>query len=223
MNVASPITINTARGPIPRAVWSSRNVELAGFSALLFLLNLPLLVGGSTDTLAYSAEAIANGEWWRWLTHPFVHISRYHFLLDSIAFLALYHSLREPRSWYRLAEVLVIAASSLAVASIASPLIASHGLRGLSGIAHGLMALCTLEACADPSTDRTSRQVSAIAFLILVAKCLFELAGGSSLFGCLHAGDVGTPIVACHAGGVLGALAWWCIASHPTKQHLLAA
>jgi rhomboid family GlyGly-CTERM serine protease len=208
MNVAHPTIETAARGISPRAAWIGRNVELAAFAIFLLAINLPLFFGGSTGAFSYSAHGVASGEWWRLLTHPFVHVTQYHLYLDGAAFLILYHGLADVSCLRRLGALFVIAAASLATACLASPLIEAHGLCGLSGIAHGLMAISTLETCAAPSNDRLGRQLSAIAFLALVAKCLFELLVDGALFASLHFGSVGVPIVACHAGGVIGALLW---------------
>ena len=218
MNVTGPSVISTARGFIPRAVWDAKNIEVAAFAVLLLALNLPLFLGGSTECFSYAAQKVADGEWWRLFTHPFVHVTRYHFLLDGAAFLMLYHGLAEKSRALRLGSVLVIAAASLAVACLASPLIGIHGLCGLSGVAHGLMAISALETCAAPGMDRTTRRLSAIAFLVLIAKCLFEMLTGDALFASLHAGSVGVPIVACHAGGVIGALLWVPISLRYTRD-----
>ena len=195
-----------ARGPLPRAADTHLRAELLGLTLLLVLLNLPLFTGGSTAALAFQTDAVAAGEWWRLLTHAFVHVSWYHLLLDGSAFLILYANLHAEQRWQRLSYVAASAAGSLIVASCASPLIATHGLCGLSGAAHGLMAVSALEILALPRADRFTRIAGIVSFGAVTAKCLFELATGQAFFAALHFGLLGTPIVACHAGGVLSGI-----------------
>lgn len=195
-----------ARGPIPRADGAKLRAELLIFGLLLGLLNLPLFAGQSTAHLAFQADAVAGGEWWRILTHPFVHVSWYHLLLDGAAFLVLYANLLAEQRWRRLALVAASSAGSLLIALYTSPLIADHGFCGLSGAAHGLMAVSALEMLALPQASRGTRAVAVTSFIAVAAKCIFEVATGRALFAILHFGLLGTPIVACHAGGVIGGI-----------------
>ncbi len=204
--IASSAMPVSARGPIPRASDTGLRAELLGFTLLLVLLNLPLFAGGSTAALAFQADAVAAGEWWRLLTHPFLHVSWYHLVLDGTAFLVLYANLHAEQRWRRLTYVAASAAGSLVIALCASPLIATHGLCGLSGGAHGLMAVTALEMLVLPRADRFTRIAGIASFVAVTAKCLFELATGHAFFATLHFGLLGTPIVACHAGGILGGL-----------------
>ena len=206
MNANTITTSISARGPIPRAAGAELRAELLIFTLLLGLLNLPLFVGQSTAALAFQVDAVVGGEWWRVLTHPFVHVSWYHLLLDGAAFLILYANLLAEQRWRRLTYVGASAAGSLLVALCASPLIAAHGLCGLSGAAHGLMAVSALEMLALSRTSRATRVVALASFIGVAAKCIYEAATGHALFTALHLNLLGTPIVACHAGGVLGGI-----------------
>jgi rhomboid family GlyGly-CTERM serine protease len=205
MNASSVIT-TAARGPIPRAAGAELRAETLMFALLLGVLNLPLFIGGSTAPLAFQAEAVAAGEWWRLFTHPFVHVSWYHFLLDGAAFLCLYANLLAEQRWKRFAAVAASSAGSLLVAWGASPLIADHGLCGLSGAAHGLMAFSALETLAILKASRATRIIALVGLVAVVAKCVVEVATGGAFFTGLHFDLLGTPIVACHAGGVLGGI-----------------
>jgi membrane associated rhomboid family serine protease len=44
-------------------------------AAALVLLNLPLLGGRVNTSLIFLPEAVRMGEWWRVLSHPFVHLT----------------------------------------------------------------------------------------------------------------------------------------------------
>lgn len=200
------MTHHAARGPIPCATRREIRAELLGFVVVLVLLNLPLFAGGSTSAFAFRIDAVAAGEWWRIFTHPFVHVSWYHLLLDGAAFLALYANLLAPTRLQRLASAAICAAGSLLVAWCVSPLIGSLGLCGLSGAAHGLMALSALEMLALPGADRSTRIVALASLGGVSVKAIYELLTGHALFTGLQFGLLGTPVVACHAGGVLGGL-----------------
>jgi rhomboid family GlyGly-CTERM serine protease len=180
--------------------------ELAVFTLLLAVLNLPLFIGRTTAGLAFRAEAVANGEWWRLLTHAFVHISWYHLLLDGAAFLFLYANLQLEERWRRLLLVAGSAAGSLLAAWCVSPLITAHGLCGLSGVAHGLMAVSAVEMLALPGANRGTRVLGLASFALVITKCIIEAATGHALFAGMHFDLLGTPVVVCHAGGVLGAV-----------------
>ncbi|HEV7403323.1 MAG TPA: rhombosortase [Chthoniobacteraceae bacterium] len=203
------MTLHAARGPSPRAERREIRAELLGLTVVLVLLNLPLFLGGSTSALAFRADAVAAGEWWRVFTHPFVHVSWYHLLLDGAAFLALYANLLAPTRGRRLAATAVCAAGSLLVALCVSPLIGRLGLCGLSGAGHGLLAFSALEVLAMPGADRATRRFALASLAGVGIKAIYELVTGQSFFPGLQFGLLGTPIVACHAGGVLGGLVAW--------------
>jgi membrane associated rhomboid family serine protease len=92
-----------------------RRPELIVFLALLALFNLPLLTGSCWRSMMFQPGAVQSGEWWRIFTHPFVHVTWYHLLLDGAAFLALYHSLIESSVFRRLLYVLAAGAGGLCV------------------------------------------------------------------------------------------------------------
>jgi rhomboid family GlyGly-CTERM serine protease len=182
--------------------------ELGTLALLLSLFNLPLLAGQFSPQFIFHPAAVRAGEWWRVLTHPFVHVSWYHLALDAAAFFLAYAELRDRRCFERFAFVVAAGAGSLLAAVLASPLIAAHGLCGLSGIAHGLTALVGLELVRQHE-DKLQRFAGLVCFLSVVGKSILEAATGDVLFARLHFGWLGTPIAVCHAGGVLGALGAW--------------
>jgi rhomboid family GlyGly-CTERM serine protease len=181
-----------------------RNWDISLFSAVLVVVSLPLVVRGEPPLrFAYLPVAVAHGEWWRLLTHPFVHVSRYHLLLDGVAFLSLLASLADRRAGERAALVAASAAASLAAASLLPGETATFGLCGLSGVGHGLMAggaVLTLRDEWDPSARRTA----AIVLAVVGVKAVIEAASGRLLFDLVHLGDLGRPNPLCHLGGVLG-------------------
>lgn len=193
-------------------------VELALIVGLLVSLNLPLLLGGNSSALAYHSASVRAGEWWRLITHPFVHVSWYHFALDAAAFFLAYMELASRRFRGRFSLVAASAAGGLAAAHFASPLVGTHGLCGLSGIAHGLTAIVALEMVRS-SADKTVRLGGLACFLVVTGKCVLEACTGNVLFASWHPGSLGTPIAVCHAGGVLGALiAWLALRIHARAE-----
>lgn len=202
-----------APGATTRAGW---RIELAAFAILLALLNLPLLAGPCDPRFIFLPQVVLAGEWWRAFTHPFVHVSPYHLLLDAAAFFILYAELREKRRRERLALLLAAGAGSLLVSLWAAPAMQTRGLCGLSGIAHGLAAVTALELMTGASR-KTLRLAGLASFALVLGKSLLEAATGRIAFASWHPGSLGFPIAVCHAGGVLGALlAWLAFRVHRT-------
>lgn len=170
---------------------------------LLALVNLGLLLGNvPAVNLAFDGPAVAAGEWWRLLTWPLVHVSRYHLLLDGAAFLLLYAGLEERRAARRLLLFAACAAGSLLLPLAIAPQLRQLGLCGLSGVAHGLMAISALEMIR----QRSQQSVGWVLLGGVLLKVAWELVTGTVVLQQLHLGDIGQPIVATHAGGVLGGL-----------------
>jgi len=180
--------------------------ELWLFGGLLALLNLPLLWGGFAETLILLPNAAGDGEWWRLITHPWVHVSWYHLLLDGVAFAVLYPMLAEPRLGRRLLLMFGAGLGSAIVSLWAWSPLASQGLCGLSGIDHGLMAITSLEMLLASGDDRTLRRCGWLSFLLVVAKSGFEAISGQAFLSWMHFGLMGSPVAVCHAGGVMGGL-----------------
>lgn len=167
---------------------------------LLAAANLPLLTGTPATALVFDAEAIARGDVWRLLTHPFVHVSLYHAVLDAGAFLLLWALRPEPRRLALDATVMAtLMAGSLAGAIAAG--IPAGGFCGLSGVAHGLMAWQGVRWIRD--RDPVSRRIGYAIVLVVLGKSILETITGTVVLSGLHAGVVGTPIAACHLGGAL--------------------
>ena len=155
------------------------------------------------DLFYFSPAAVRAGQWWRIVTHPFVHVSWYHLLLDGVAFCMLYHSLREPSPVCRAGFVVASAAGSLAAAWMFAPQVEQLGLCGLSGVAHGLMAITALEMIRD------DERLGWVCLIAVAGKSLWEATTGRVLFEWLHFGRLGTPIAVSHLGGVVGGLVMW--------------
>ncbi len=191
-------------------------LDLIVFGTLIALANVPLVYGHVFRSLVFFPGDVLAGQWWRVATFPFVHLSWYHLLLDAGAFLALYAGLYEPGRGRRLTLVAASCAGSLLLPMLAAPSLLGQGLCGLSGTAHGLMAVSGLEMMALPGADRSIRTAGLAYFAIVVVKCMAEAATGSVVFGFLYFGMMGIPVAMCHAGGVLGGiLAYAGLAAFP--------
>ncbi|MDY6990878.1 MAG: rhombosortase [Thermodesulfobacteriota bacterium] len=185
---------------------TKRFTELIAFSLIILLLNCPLIWGHHFDTMVFLPESIRTGQWWRIISHPFVHLTWYHLLLDAGAFLLLYHGLKEQDRLMRIVYVIACGAGSLLLSLWISPVVSAQGLCGLSGIAHGLMAVCALEGMGNKSHARRDRLIAAVMFAVVVGKSVLEVLNNEVLFQFLHFGMMGQPVAACHAGGVLAGI-----------------
>ncbi len=178
--------------------------EIGIFVLALFALNCHLLF--PVNPLHFQVDHITNGEWWRIITFPFVHISLFHLALDAGAFLLLYNGLEEKRWPTRILYVTLCGLASLLLTLVTTTSIHAIGLCGLSGIAHGLMAVSALEMIYSKSADR-SRTIAGFSMLgIVIGKSVYEAVTGHVMFEWLYFGLIGTPLVFTHLGGVVGGM-----------------
>lgn len=168
----------------------------------LVAANLPLLAGVDLSAaFGWFPDRVATGEWWRLFTHPFVHVSSYHAVVDISAFLLLMSLLRGNNA-RRTAIVIAAGVGSLLGATLAPPApLSLIGFAGLSGIGHGLLAQLGLD-----QWRRGARKLGTLLLGGVLLKALAELGLGEVVMSGSHLGDVGLPVVACHLGGVLGVL-----------------
>ncbi len=180
--------------------------ELIIFAVIIILANVSLLFGRVADGFIYLPEKVFAGQLWRLITHPFVHVSGYHLLLDGAAFLLLYAQIQEKSFARRILYLLGIHAAVVATVTLSLPAVTSAGYCGLSGLAHGLMALWCIERIASSGTDKLERRLAAVVGVGLLAKSLYEAAVGHVFFESIHFGSVGIPVVISHLAGVMGAV-----------------
>ena len=178
-------------------------LDLWLFAGVVALLNLHLVGFGSAHPFIFYPSETAGGQWWRLFTHPFVHLTFYHLALDAGAFFILYAGLSEKRLFRKLSLTGIAGLSSLTAALVLAPGFDRLGLCGLSGTAHGLMAVSGLEMIA----EKKHRIAGWISFATVAAKSIVETINGQVLFEFMHMGLCGTPLAACHLGGVAGASA----------------
>ena len=169
---------------------------------MIVFCNIHLLTGRTCQPLIFQYDAFMAGDVYRLITHPFVHLSGYHFLLDAGAFLLLYTGLDEKRPLRRMLILAVCGLCGLGAPLVFAPEIYTRGLCGLSGIAHGLMAFSALEMIR----DQKNFKIGLACLLSVILKSMFEAVTGDVVFSFLHFGLCGVPIAVCHTGGVMGGI-----------------
>jgi rhomboid family GlyGly-CTERM serine protease len=184
--------------------------------ALIALANTHLLGGALGPSLIFMPDAVVTGEWYRLLSFPFVHVTWYHLLLDAGAFLLLYKEIEDTRLRDRITYLTLCGGLSLAAAWIASPLIDEVGLCGLSGIAHGLMAIAALRMMQRGD----ERKMGLAMFVVVVLKAMYEALTGTVMFEFLHFGLCGSPVAVSHAGGVLGGILGFYLLTNSTNHKI---
>jgi rhomboid family GlyGly-CTERM serine protease len=176
-------------------------------AALILAVNVSLLWGRHCEPFVFRCDDVVRGEWWRIVTHPIVHVSGYHLLLDGAAFLFLLQALLDEHARHAGWAILAGGAGSLLGALVAAPAIQQTGLCGLSGIAHGLAVLACIWRLEAAQRRGKEDWLTLLVCAGIVLKAAWEAATGTVAFSSLHFGSLGIPVAACHAGGVLGALA----------------
>lgn len=178
------------------------------FLPVLAAVNWCLWTGAVNRTLVFSVRGVQSGDWWRLFTFPLVHLSWYHLTLDAGAFLFLYRGLSERRLPVKILYCAMCGAVSLLFGLWLAPKITAGGMSGLSGVAHGLMAISAMELMQ----SKTQRALGFVSFAAVVGKSIYETATGTAAFEFMHLGLCGTPVAACHAGGVVGGLlSFWIV------------
>ena len=176
-------------------------LEWLALAAILLAANVSLLWGEVRTDWVYFPQGRAG---WTLFTHPFVHVTGYHLLLDASAFALLYHSLADWSPLRRWSTVFICGTASLILTILMTPDLYRLGFCGLSGIGHGLMAVVGLKTLLNPEVEGLERRIMAGLTLGLLVKVIIEVATGDVFFKASHLGDVGHPITACHAGGFIG-------------------
>lgn len=184
------------------------------WAAVLVAVNFPLLWGEVRSGMVFFPDAVHNGQWWRVAAFPLVHLSWYHFLLDAGGFLLLFSCLEKKRGAAKLVYILGAGGGTLLLSLALDPAVSQRGLSGLSGIAHGLMAVSAVEMLR----SRTQRSWGCVSLAIVVLKSAYELWSGHVVFEFLHMGMCGQPIAASHAGGVIGGLVAYALFNAPRMR-----
>ena len=188
-------------------------LELAGLWAILILFNYPILSGDYLRAGIFLPEQVAAGQWWRVFTYHFVHLTWWHFLFDAGAFVILYRGLAQTSQWKKMSYVAVCGLGSLVFGMLAIPGSGAEGLCGLSGTAHGLMAISGLECMTARDSDPVVKRVGFVCFALVVIKSMWEAVAGKVLLEIFFFGMMGVPLALCHAGGTLTGILVFVFAS----------
>jgi len=178
--------------------------ELVVFVGLLIVANLHLLGVPTAEALIFLGDRVIAGELWRVFTHPFVHVSLYQLVLDGGAFFLCCMTLRQSNLGKRLTAIVICSLGGLGGAYLFGSATAAYGFCGLSGAAHGVLALSMLEMISDE--DRINRLMGCVCLAILIGKCLYEVIAGTPFLGCLHFGSIGVPLLGSHLGGAVSGM-----------------
>lgn len=181
--------------------------ELAFWAALVAAINFPLLSGKIPELFIFDFQLVKTGQFWRIVTYPFAHVSIYHLFMDALAFFMIYAGLEEKSIFKRLSYTAGCGIGSLLFSLLCSRIIGNVGLSGLSGIAHGLTAVSSLELMKHHEKGSTLFRVGVVSFIVVTGKSIVEMSTGVVIFSGLHPGSVGIPVVESHLGGVIGGMA----------------
>lgn len=184
----------------------ARRWDLHLLMAALVIFNLPLCFGWIEARWMFFPKSSPYSAWWQTLTFAFIHVSWYHLLLDAAAFYFIYKGLAEQGEFRRLLYTAGAAAGTLILPLLFQSERLEQGLCGLSGPAHGLMAVSALELITRRSDTRESRQIGLWMLGVVCGKSLYEAISGHGLFEWLHFGLFAQPISLCHLGGVVGGM-----------------
>ena len=194
-------------------------LSVLSFMFLLLICNIHLFRGDSPSLLIFDQVRVADGEWWRIITHPLVHVSWYHLILDALVVMIVWSELQMQSLRGQVVTVALCVGGSLLASLWFSPYIALVGFCGLSGLAHGLTFLLGLiwakqsTFCSLSNRATVVKRCIAIALLVLTfGKSVYEVSIGRVIFGSMHFGELGIPIVHSHLGGVIGGLLAFMIA-----------
>ena len=150
------------------------------------------------DGLQFTREGIGEGQWWRFITGNFVHLSWRHFAMNIIAFgaiYALYPNNLKANAW---ALVLMLCAFSVTIGIwFFSPDI--YWYVGLSGALHGLLVTLIIIDYVDHK-----HRLNILLLLAIIAKLVWEGLMGP-VPGSESTAD-GPVVIQAHLYGFMGGL-----------------
>jgi rhomboid family GlyGly-CTERM serine protease len=175
-------------------------LTVAAISVAVFLLP-----DAATAALQFDRNALAAGEWWRFITAHLTHFDANHLAWDVGALIVL-GSIGEATSRRRTSVALAVASVAISAAVWAwQPQFETY--RGLSGIDCSLFGY--FAAALIQQRRRESVVLGTVALLGVTAKCLFELITGTTAFA---TGSGYAPVPLAHLVGVAAGIAATLIA-----------
>ncbi len=186
---------------------SAGGLPLGGPLALLLLALAIMILPAWAEALQYDRAAIADGELWRLVTWHFAHWSWDHLLWDAAAFAGLTFCACRLRLRLRHYATCLAAAALLISATTWVMQPGFTHCRGLSGLDAALFGLVigsmALQSWREHRPGHVALMVGAM--LLLLAKCLFELTFGTTLFVDSTAAQM-VPMPLAHLVGALTGL-----------------
>ena len=187
-----PIVVDSPGSSLPARVHWRWPVFIIGLGGLFELAGEPLRL-----LLRYQREAVASGEWWRFLSGHFVHLGLGHWLLNAAGLLLVWLLVGERYSlrnwgWLSLAS---LAAMGMGFWFINTDLI---WYVGLSGLLHGWLVGGLL------ATPARHLPESLLLLILLVGKIAYEQLAGPLPGSEASAG--GAVLVDAHLYGSIGGL-----------------
>jgi membrane associated rhomboid family serine protease len=193
-----------------------RRWDILVLLTVMAVTNGALLFGRNTDFWALYPKDVARGQWWRLITNDYAHGGLRHFFAIGLGFWVVYLSLKDARPVCRLAYVFLSGVGSTLATILFESQESIVGLRGLSGICHGLLAVWALEMILLPARSSRYHAIGGAVLLLVIVKLSVEFATGRPLLTPLYLGHVDSPGVPGHVGGLLaGALAFACLRKRP--------
>ncbi len=175
--------------------------DIVIMTTFIICTNGHLLNLNSPYTFLLTIEGLEASQFYRFITHPFLHISWYHLALDGVAFFFLYTMISKVAK-ERLLIFFIALAGSVIGALWGTEGTLPQGLCGLSGVAHGIIIWISL-SMMKKEKQSWERWLGAGSLLFTLVKSLYEIYTGEVFFASLHTGNVGTPVVSCHFGSVV--------------------
>ncbi len=168
--------------------------------ALMLLLLLTELLGDAGRAwLSFDRDAIANGQWWRFVTGNFVHLGWYHWLLNELGLLVLVLLCPQVLPWrIWLRRLFCLSLGMTLGLYLFVPELRNYV--GLSGVIHGLFVLGLMPQVL----KRDLIALGCLAYLL--GKIGWELVAGAPVSD--EAAIGGRVAVESHLFGVLAAFAY---------------
>jgi rhomboid family GlyGly-CTERM serine protease len=177
-------------------------LDIIFFIIILILLNSQLFQNKFNTSFLFYPSKIIQGQLWRLLTHPFVHVSFYHLVLDAGAFFLLYMSLEGRNIFKKILFILFCLSGSIISVLLFSQQINTYGYCGLSGIGHGLMLIVTFEMIK----NKKNPTFNIINLILLILKIIYEGVTRKIFFEFMYMNMCGHPFAMAHIGGVAGGI-----------------
>lgn len=184
---------------ITKSLYASRVLWLPPLALMLVLLITELFGDAGRSWLSFDRAAIAEGQWWRFLTGNFVHLGWYHWFLNELGLLVLVLLCPDVLPWrIWLRRLLWLSLGMTLNLYLFVPDLRNYV--GLSGVIHGLFVLGLM-----PQVLRRDL-IAAGCLAYLVGKIAWELYAGAPVSD--EAAIGGRVAVESHLFGVVAAFAY---------------